>query len=66
MRHSKQYNSYGTGVSLMCGCRLVEYSPYILTNWQITNCRFCGMEVQTTGNSPDTDRIEEWDYAGVC
>lgn len=61
-KHRKQYRMYDSGVCLMCGGKEVAQSPYILTNWQITNCQNCGMDVQTTGESPDTDIVEEFVY----
>ncbi len=60
MLHSKQYKRAGQGVELLCGNRAIASNERsYLANWQIDNCRYCGMDVMTTGSSPDTDRVYE-------
>lgn len=59
MRHKKQYRRIGVGVELLCGDKIVAFNDKTrFANWQISPCE-CGMDVQTTGDSPETDRVEE-------
>ncbi len=60
MNHSKRYKRTGYGAELLCGNRVVaDNETSYLVNWQLTPCRFCGIDVVTTGHSPDTDRVME-------
>lgn len=56
MRHRKEY--IGDDVVLFCGDMIIACCAGRDANWQMTNCR-CGMDVETTGNSPSTDHVIE-------
>jgi len=58
-RHRKYYHKYSNGVSLRCGNDTVVSNTDKTANWQLSNCPGCGMEVQTFGNSPEKDKIQE-------
>lgn len=58
---TKHWKSYrGNGVALMCRNTMIAYNPYRGTNFSITCCPICSMEVTTIGHSPDTDEIQEY------
>ena len=59
MRHSKRYKRTGTGVELFCSGEVIADSPYRDSNFSITNCVKCGMDVITIGHSPETDKVKE-------
>ncbi len=59
MRHSKRYKRAGVGVELLCGTKVIAFNDTTrFANWQLSPCE-CGVDIQTTGNSPDTDRVQE-------
>ncbi len=59
MKHSKRYKRAGNGVELLCGTRVVAGNDTTrFANWQLRPC-VCGVDIQTTGDSPDTDRVLE-------
>ncbi len=50
----------GIGVDLWCGNKIVMIGHgNRLGNFQMSDCSECGMFVQTTGDSPDTDKVME-------
>ncbi len=58
--HRKRYRMYGIGVDLFCGNKVIMPGHgNRFSNFQISDCPECGMFVQTTGDSPETDRIQE-------
>lgn len=60
MRHRKRYKNIGTGVELLCGNKVIAFDDYTyLANWQVCPCPECGMDVQTIGSSPETDKVQE-------
>ncbi len=58
MRHTKQYA--GNDVELRCNGKLIASSTYRGTNFSL-NCPKCGMEVQTIGCSPETDKVLDYE-----
>lgn len=62
-RHRKAYR--GNGVVLLCGDKVEANSPYRGANFSISGCSKCGMEVKTTGCSPDTDEVSEFYAANI-
>ncbi len=59
MKHTKRYKRTGTGVELLCGDKVVaENKATCFANWQLSPCE-CGIDVMSTGCSPDTDRVYE-------
>ncbi len=58
-KHRKAYKMYGEGVELLCGKRVIMKCPSRFANFSIDRCGYCGAEVRTTGDSPDTDRVSE-------
>ncbi len=60
-RHKKLYDFFGTGVVLTCGnIDIVASATGKDSNFMISNCPKCGMEVQTIGTSPETNKVMEW------
>jgi len=64
MKHWKKYEN--NTVSLMCDgnwykSKVVAGGSWPQANFKLDGCSNCGMEVTTTGTSPDTDRILEYD-----
>ena len=57
MRHKKVYSSPNR-VELHCGDSVV-CSGVSASNFSISNCPYCGMQVHTTGYSHLSDAIEE-------
>ena len=57
MQHRKEY--IGKGVVLFCGDTIIASHPTKDANWHHSKCRYCGMDVETTGNGPETDSIIE-------
>ena len=61
-KHKKLYHRFGNGVGLWCGSKLIASNPdYQYVNFSVSNCPECGMEVQTTGCSPETDKVQEFE-----
>ncbi len=64
LRHWKCYR--GDTVSLICGGNWYTGGKEVAggscpqTNFQLSNCPSCDMEVTTFGHSPDTDIIQEF------
>lgn len=62
IKHKKQYARKGYGVEVRCGDTLIASSSFRFTNFSLSSCPECKMEVQTVGCSPETDKVEEFDY----
>ena len=58
--HKKIYNTVGTGVYLSCEGVPVIKSQMANANFSLNPCWYCGQDVKTTGNSPETDKIQEY------
>lgn len=66
MQHKKVYKSKGNGVNLLCVNKVVADSPWRYANFSITNCIGCGMDVETIGHSPETDKVNEYSRRKQC
>ena len=54
--HTKQYNEFT--IDLLCDGVVMASIDSALGNFQLSPCRRCGKEVQTTGYCPENDCIQ--------
>ncbi len=64
-KHRKIYKPIGDGVELRCGSRVIASNDNRLTNFSYPGCPVCGMDIWTTGHSPDTDAVYELGVVNV-
>lgn len=57
-KHKKVYNEDGS-CKVTCDGIVVAESTRMSLNWQLNPCERCGMEVSTTGSSPENDKVLE-------